>query len=485
MPPVPDIRIRPLNRAPPRSEGDFVLYWMTATRRLSWNYALDRSLELARELQRPLLILEALSVDYRWASARHHRAVLDGMAEHTRALEHTPIGYHPYVEPEPGAGSGLLHSLSARAAAVVTDDSPTFLTPSLLRAAARLRECAVEAVDSCGLLPIRATDRAFGAAVHFRRFLQKELPRHLGDPPSADPLGSPLTIPFDHVPHEVAARWPAATPDLLEGGRWGDLPLDRSIAATGWRGGSQGGRQQMDHFLDHGLPRYAEERNDPNADVASRLSPWLHYGHLSSHEVFHSVARREGWSMIRLSERADGRRHGWWGMSSSAEAFLDQLVVWRELGFGFCVHRPDYATYASLPEWARATLEHHMDDPREHRYDVEQLESASTHDELWNAAQRQLVEEGVVPGYLRMLWGKKILEWAASPRDAFHIMIELNNRYALDGRDPNSYSGIAWVMGRFDRGWPQRPIYGKVRSMSSAAARRKLDLDGYLERWSP
>jgi deoxyribodipyrimidine photo-lyase len=233
-----------------------------------------------------------------------------------------------------------------------------------------------------------------------------------------------------------------------------------------------------------GLSTRQPERNHPDADAVSHLSPWLHYGHISSHEVFHSVARMEGWSLVRLSERADGGRRGWWGMSESAEAFLDQFVVWRELGFGFCTHRPDYAAYESLPEWAQTTLEDHAEDPREHVYTLEKFESTATHDPLWNASQRQLVEEGVMPGYLRMLWGKKILEWAESPREAFRIMIELNNRYALDGRDPNSYSGIAWVMGRFDRGWPERPVYGKVRSMSSASARRKLDLEGYVRRWS-
>jgi deoxyribodipyrimidine photo-lyase len=449
---------------------------MTANRRLSWNYALDRSLELASELGLPLLILEALSVGYPWSSARHHRAVLDGMAEHRQTLQGSPIAYYPYVEPEPRAGSGLLQTLASHAAAVVTDDSPTFFTPTLVEAAARLRGCVVEAVDSCGLWPIRATDRTFSAAVHFRRFLQRELPRQLGDVPEAQPLEGIQTCSLGSLPEGIVVRWPAADPVLLDGGGLGDLPVDRSVHAAA--------RAQLNRFLRDGLPRYADERNHPDADAVSHLSPWLHYGHISSHEVFHSVARMEGWSLVRLSERADGRRRGWWGMSESAEAFLDQFIVWRELGFGFCTHRPDYAAYESLPEWAQTTLEDHAEDPREHVYTLEKFESTATHDPLWNASQRQLVEEGVMPGYLRMLWGKKILEWAESPREAFRIMIELNNRYALDGRDPNSYSGIAWVMGRFDRGWPERPVYGKVRSMSSASARRKLDLEGYVRRWS-
>ena len=170
-------------------------------------------------------------------------------------------------------------------------------------------------------------------------------------------------------------------------------------------------------------------------------------------------------------------------MSEPAEAFLDQLITWRELGFGYCTHADVYDTYESLPEWARDTMETHSSDDREYVYSLEEFEEARTHDELWNAAQRQLVGEGVIHNYLRMLWGKKILEWTEHPRTALDIMIELNNRYANDGRDPNSYSGIFWVMGRFDRGWPEREIFGKIRSMTSASTRRKVDVKQYLARW--
>jgi deoxyribodipyrimidine photo-lyase len=172
-------------------------------------------------------------------------------------------------------------------------------------------------------------------------------------------------------------------------------------------------------------------------------------------------------------------------MGPAAEGFLDQLVTWRELGHVFCARDPGYERYESLPAWARATLEAHARDPREHAYALEAFEGARTHDELWNAAQRQLVREGRIHNYLRMLWGKKILEWTRSAREALAIAIELNNKYALDGRDPNSYSGISWCFGRFDRPWgPERPIFGTVRYMSSANAARKLDLAPYLRRYA-
>lgn len=483
--PVPSIRIRSLTPADPRRDGSFVLYWMTATRRLAWNYALDRAIEHAIRLEKPLLILEPINVDYRWASDRHHRAILDAMREHAADLEGSPIGYYPYVEPSPGAGRGLLAALAALACAVVTDDSPVFFTPKLVEAAGRLESACVEAVDSCGLLPLQATERSFGTAYSFRRFLQNELPDHLMAVPSPEGFKAAQGLPaLGALPSAVTDRWPRARASLLEKhSALAELPIDHSVSPTAWQGGRATGRTRLRRFVEQDLARYGEERNHPDADVASRLSPWLHYGHLSTHEVFRAVADSEDWGPTRLSSKADGRRAGWWGMSASAESFLDELVTWRELGYVYCARERDYDRYDTLPDWALDTLEVHAEDPREHIYSLEELASASTSDELWNAAQRQLVREGIIHNYLRMLWGKRILEWTAHPREALDVMIELNNRYALDGRDPNSYSGIFWVLGRFDRGWPERPVFGKVRSMTSASTRRKLRLKKYLERW--
>ena len=188
--------------------------------------------------------------------------------------------------------------------------------------------------------------------------------------------------------------------------------------------------------------------------------------------------------MNRLSQKTTGGRSGWWGMSEAAEAFLDQLVTWREVGFNMCLRREDYDRYDSLPDWALRTLKQHERDPRPYLYSLEDFENARTHDPLWNAAQIQLLREGGLHNYLRMLWGKKILEWTPSPRIALDTMIELNNKYALDGRDPNSYSGIFWVLGRYDRAWgPERSVFGKVRYMSSKNTARKLQLRNYLMKY--
>lgn len=484
--PVPSLRIRQANRAPEHPGGRYVLYWMTAARRTGWNFGLQRAVERARALGRPLVVLEALRLDHPWASIRHHRFVLDGMAANRRALEAAGVTYHPYVEPEEGAGKGLLAALSDEACLVVTDESPAFFLPRMVAAAARRLPVRLEAVDSYGLLPLAAADRDFTVAHSFRRFLQRTLPLHLEAFPAADPLAEGALPPLDGLPPAVIQRWPAVSVALLEAGDEAllHLPLDRSVSPVEDRGGAPAARRRLDLWLATGFRRYHQDRNSPDRDAASGLSPWLHWGHLSPHEVVASIMAIEGWNPGRLSGEVHGKREGWWGMSPPAEAFLDELVTWREIGGVTAFRDPEgHERYESLPDWARATLADHAADHRSHLYDLEAFRGADTHDPLWNAAQRQLLEEGRIHNYLRMLWGKKILEWSATPEEALDTMLELNNRYATDGRDPNSTSGIFWVLGRYDRGWPERPIYGVVRSMSSDATRRKVDLEGYLRRW--
>jgi deoxyribodipyrimidine photo-lyase len=358
----------------------------------------------------------------------------------------------------------------------------------MLAAAASQLPVRVEAVDSNGLLPLRATDRVFTTAFSFRSFLQTELPRHLGQAPKADALAR-LTLPaMKSIPAEITRRWPAASAKLLLGdpAELAKLPLDHSVPAVHYGGGPAAAQRQLARFLDRHLAQYQDVANDPDADARSGLSPYLHFGHIAAHEVFHEVMSREGWSPNTLPKRATGKRTGWWGVSAGAEAWLDEFITWRELGYNMATHRDDHDRYESLPDWSRATLDKHACDRRAFTYSLDAFAAARTHDELWNAAQTQLVREGRVHNYLRMLWGKKILEWTASPRDALAVMIELNNRYALDGRDPNSYSGIFWCLGRYDRPWgPERPIFGVVRYMSSVSTRRKLSVNNYLRRYAP
>jgi deoxyribodipyrimidine photo-lyase len=377
----------------------------------------------------------------------------------------------------------LLQALAKNACCVVTDEFPCFFLPRMVAAAATRLEVRLEVVDGNGLMPIRSTDRLFLRAVDFRRALQKTLLPHLDDSPVGDPLRR-YDLGVARVPKTVAQAWPRATESVLGAGPEAlhALPIDHEVAPVAMRGGSKAASQRLRDFLDARLVRYGD-RSQPDANSASGLSPYLHFGHISPHEVFAAVVKQQQWSKEQVSEQQRGQR-GWLGMDEPAEGFVDQFVTWRELGFNFTSRRDDYAEFDSLPEWARQTLAQHELDARPFTYSLDEFDQSQTHDALWNAAQRELRETGVMQNYLRMLWGKKVLHWTRSPREAMAILIELNNRYALDGRNPNSYSGIFWVFGRYDRPWgPRRDVFGAIRYMTSDSALRKLRLKGYLARW--
>jgi deoxyribodipyrimidine photo-lyase len=348
------------------------------------------------------------------------------MRENRLAFKGSPVTYLCYVEPSPEEGFRRLADLLSSACLVITDDFPSADIPAWIEKVATRSTVLVEKVDSNGLYPMRATDRVFLTAASFRRFLQRQEPPPF---PARDPLehvdlprGSARLLKVD----------PLFVPAFIDShvGKVSETP-----------GGTNQARERLNRFMAGG-------------SVRSGLSPYLHFGHISAHEVFQQVQ----------ATRRENKEH-----------FLDELVTWRELGFNMCAHRQDYDQYASLPQWAQNTLAKHESDHRPFLYTLDQLENAETHDPLWNSAQAQLVAEGQIENRLRMLWGKKILEWSRTPQEALSALIHLNNKYALDGRDPNSYTGIFWTLGRYDRPWgPERPIFGLVRYMSSASTARKL-----------
>lgn len=523
--PVPAERLRLQGSPADSPSGEFVLYCMTSQRRGPWNFALQHAAYRAARWQRPLLVIEVLRCDRPWANRRHHRLVLDGMRDNAAYFAAHQTAYWPLVESRTGEAAHLLAAVLKRSCGAVIDDHPLDgdLPADVFGDAAA---CSIERVDGAGLLPIRCTDRAFPTAFAFRRALQSLLPDHLPILPAEDPLAGlslPVLraipgalrpqlsvcqndalaepIPWDDRGEPRAARLrDAANPNgsaevvrrlhqaveaLIDAHsrRLDRLPIEQHVEPVTPAGGAAAAGRRLSEFISQRLARY-EQRNEPEADAASGLSPYLRLGQISVHQVFCAVADAERWSPDRLAARATGAREGWWGMSSPAEAFLDELVTWRELGLNFAVHRPGEIDQPdSLPDWARRTLDDHAGDQRPHVYTPEQFEAAQTHDRLWNAAQRQLLREGVIHNYLRMLWGKKILEWSASWRDALHLMIDLNNKYGIDGCDPNSYTGIFWVLGRYDRPWgPERPIFGKVRYMTSENTARKVRVEGYIAR---
>jgi deoxyribodipyrimidine photo-lyase len=485
---VPAIRIRAANTKPVRSDGQWVVYWMTAFRRTRYNFALQRALEHSLALDKPLIILEAIRLGYRWASDRFHRFVIEGMRDNQAACNNTSAFYFPYVELEIGQGAGLVAALAEHACAVVSDDFPCFFHPAMIRAAAPQIPSAFEVVDSNCLMPLAITDRVFTVAHSYRRFMQKELPNHLEQFPEPDPLNTNASkqLPKQKpLPKEIAKRWRQADFESLTSEQGlKSLPIDHSVSPVAMTGGSNAAGKLLNQFINRRLQKYDQDRNEPDNYGSSELSPYLHFGHIAAHEVFDRIMQREKWHVDRCL-KPNGKVNGFWNVSENAEAFLDQLCTWREIGFNMCRHVRNYAKYESLPDWAKKSLAKHRKDPRPQLYSLEQLEKSQTHDPIWNAAQRQLVREGRIHNYLRMLWGKKILQWTESAEEALEVMIELNNKYALDGRNPNSYSGIFWVLGRYDRAWgPERPIFGSIRYMTSENTAKKHALKEYLKRYT-
>ncbi|QDT96098.1 cryptochrome/DNA photolyase family protein [Gimesia aquarii] len=484
---VPEIRIRRLNKHAINTDGDYVLYWMIANRRMDYNFSLQRAVEVCEQLNKPLLVFEALRCGYKWASDRIHQFVLEGMSVNQERFKNSTATYYCYVEPEPGHGKGLLEALAKKACITITDDFPCFFIPKMLRQVVPRLPVVVEAVDSNGLLPMRAAPQIYPTAYAFRRFLHKELPEHLRDKPQANPLARKKLPNLKNIPSEIRTRWKPISAKSLQTTLkiLTKLPIDHGVGSVAFEGGAVAAKRALTSFLSKQFDHYIEQRNLPEEEVTSGLSPYLHFGHISAHHIFNQIIKQEEWSVEQVcDQKATGKRAGWWGMSETAEAYLDQLITWRELGYNMCSQREDYDQYESLPDWAQTTLENHARDPREYCYTLEEFEKSKTHDALWNAAQMQLVTEGRIHNYMRMLWGKKIIHWSESPQEALQIMIHLNNKYAVDGRNPNSYSGIFWCLGRYDRAWgPERPIFGKIRYMSSKNTARKFRVEGYLERY--
>jgi deoxyribodipyrimidine photo-lyase len=477
-----DARVRRVNERPESARGDYVLYWMQIARRLDHNHALDHAMAQARRLGRPLVVYEGLQLDYPWASVRLHRFILEGMQANSDAAEALGLTYWPWVERRPGEGRGLLAGLAARAALVVTDDFPCFIVPAQTDALAARAPVAVIAVDTSTVVPLSRLGATVSAAAHLR----PRIHRAFAEAWEHRAAGRPR-VPAVAARAVAPSFEPAALRDL--DALIDTLPVDRSVppvAAT--PGGGPAARRRLADFIAHRLRGTAERRPHPappDRGHQSGLSPYLHFGHIAIEEVVERVLASTGdWTPAALNPGAVGRREDFFCRDPDVNSFLDEALTWRDLGLHW--HRARRADTArletALPAWARATLGAHAVDRRAHTYSREEWEAAATHDPLWNAAQRELSATGTIHNYLRMLWGKKVLEWSRTPDEAYATLVHLNNKYALDGRDPNSYTGILWCFGLFDRPWaPERRVLGTVRYMSSENTARKFKLGPYLD----
>ncbi len=474
-------RLRRLNTARPNARGEYVLYWMQLYRRLRRNHALDYASKCARELGKPLVVYEGPRLHYPWANRRLHQFVVEGMAANAAEAVKRGVQYWPFVETPAQPGRGLVHQLAARACLVVTDDFPCFIVPEQSAAVARRAQVPVFAVDANGVVPLSLLGPSVGAAAHLRPRIHRAFAEAFAHRSAAR-----TRLP-DLPRRRVTPRFELWKPPRDLAPFVATLPLDASVAPVQTTpGGRPAGLGLLRRFLKTRLRGYAEHRSEPRSPAeshASGLSPYLHFGHVSIEEVVEAVLG-VGWSSEELRLENRGKRAGFFSMDADVNAFLDEALTWRDLGFHWhWWRRADAASLeTALPAWALATLRAHARNRRTHLYSLEDWENAATHDPLWNAAQTELRKTGTIHNYLRMLWGKKVIEWSRTPEQAYTTLVHLNNKYALDGRDPNSWTGILWCFGLFDRPWgPERGVFGVVRYMSSENTRRKFDLEPYLQ----
>jgi deoxyribodipyrimidine photo-lyase len=448
-------RVLKLNDAEIRQNADYVLYWAQMNRRAKSNHALEYAIELGNELGLPVLCYEGLTCTYENANDRLHTFVIEGVPDTQELLEKRGVGYAFYLRRKRSDANDVFYKLVDRSAAVVTDDYPTFIAAAHNSSVPGKVGVATFAVDSSCIVPMRCFEKREYAAYTIRPKIAKLLPEYLEAAPQ----------------RKLKHRWRAEKPAFHVEVAAGNIPelvasceIDHSVKpSAAYRGGSAAAERRLSHFLDCSLARYAKARNEPSQHATSNLSPYLHFGHISSLQV--ALAVKDYAAEHKLV----------------ADEFLEELIVRRELAFNYARLASDIKGFGDLPDWARKTMQAHAGDKRDPLFTAKEMEEAKTYDPLWNATQKELLLRGKIHGYYRMYWGKKIIEWSRTYQDALDLMIGLHDRYALDGRDPNTYTNILWCFGLHDRPWFDRPIFGLMRYMAFDGMKRKTNINAYIQ----
>jgi deoxyribodipyrimidine photo-lyase len=430
-----------------------VLYWSQMNRRVECNHALAHAIELANSMSLPVLFYEALGCTYKYANDRLHTFVLEAVPETQRRARAAGLGYAFHLRKRRSEPNNILYRLAADAAVLVTDDYPTFIASQHNSSVPAKIGIPYIAVDSSCIVPMNLFEKREYAAYTIRPKINKLLPRflHRFETPAVKqrwnlPLPDGIHTEVDDIPALVAA-----------------CEIDHSVKpSTVFRGGRKVVESALRHFVEHNLKQYAAGRNEPSKHVTSDMSPYLHFGQIASLEVAMAVKEYAAEHQLIAAE------------------YLEELIVRRELAYNFARFSPDPESLSNLPDWALKTLEKHAGDKRDPVYTRDQFEQAQTHDPLWNAAQKEMLYRGKIHGYYRMYWGKKIIEWSPSCAEALATMIYLHDRYALDGRDPATYTNILWCFGLHDRPWTERSVFGMIRWMSLEGMKRKTDVESYV-----
>jgi deoxyribodipyrimidine photo-lyase len=437
-------RITALNSRPIRG-GRYVLYWMQAAQRTEYNHALEYAIEKADELGRPVVAVFGITDNYPEANLRHYYFMLEGLRETQEALEARGIQLVVRQQlPEIAAVE-----LGRNASLVVVDAGQLRIQRKWRADAAKKLKCPLYQVETNLIVPVEeASVKENFSAGTLRPRIKKKLDYYLVGMRHRRPKRDSLVMRFDSF--DISDIDKALS----------QLDIDRSVSRVStFRGGTSEAKKRLKQFIKYKLQNYDDDRNDPNKDGTSNISPYLHFGQISPLYIALKV----------LASKAKGK-----------DAYLEELIVRRELSCNFVFYNQAYDKYEGLCPWAKRTLNYHAPDKRQYVYSLREFERAKTHDPYWNAAQKEMVLAGKMHGYMRMYWGKKILEWSRSPVAGFKTALYLNNKYELDGRDANAYAGIAWCFGQHDRAWSERPVFGKVRYMNANGLKRKFDADAYV-----
>lgn len=423
-------------------------------RRVESNHALAYAVQLANERRLPVLFYEGLTCSYPYASDRLHTFLLEGVPDTSAASRKLGVGYVFYLRRKRADADDVLYRLAEHAAAVVTDDYPTFIARRHNSRVPEKLAVPYFVVDSSCVVPMNRMEKLEYAAYTIRPKIKKLLPAYL----------CPVEMP--RVVERYRGEIPAYHTDVKAAGiaeLVAGCEIDHSLRpSVTHRGGAGAAQKRLRYFLENNLRRYAKERNEPSSHATSGLSPYLHFGHISSLDA-------------ALQARDYAAEH-----DLIADEFLEELIVRRELAFNHAKFTEDPASLDTVPHWALETMRKHARDPRVPQFNREQMERCETYDPLWNATQKELALRGTIHGYYRMYWGKKIVEWSATYQDALDAMIYFHDRYSLDGRDPNTYTNILWCLGLHDRPWGERPIFGMLRYMSFEGMKRKTDINAYI-----
>ncbi|MGD9927501.1 MAG: deoxyribodipyrimidine photo-lyase [Sphaerochaeta sp.] len=446
---VDEQRIRKLNTKPTLHEKPYVVYWMQASGRVEQNEALSFAIETANSLKKPLVVYFGIAPRFAGATGRHYRFMLEGIQEVEKELQERSI---PLLVSSHGVVEGL-KKLQSSIACLIVDRAYTTIERSWRKEVSLLLACTVYEVEANVVVPVEAvSDKEEYSAATLRRKIE----------PMISYFAQEIQIPEISVKSR-SFDFPFDTADLK------NIPLlveslgieQKGSSVLPLQGGSAAALSRLDDFIEHALVGYDTKRNDPAQNHSSGLSAYLHFGQISPVTIYHAVKDLD---------------------ISDVPAFLEQLIVRRELAYNFVAFNPFYDQYEGLPSWARKSLAAHEADPRPITYRYEELEKGETHDPYWNAAQKELVLLGRMHNYLRMYWGKKILEWSPTFKQGFSWALKLNNTYQADGRDPNGYAGVAWCFGKHDRPWVERPIFGNIRYMNDKGLERKFNMKAYLQR---